>query len=425
VAQALTITAVSCSSPDVQAAINSAVGGDTVVIPNGSCTWTSGVTLSGKGILLQGQSQSGVVITNNANPGIAVTEDTTRHTEIKQMTVSGSSSSYFIRLLPHASPNDDGKAVLVHDLIIHDTGGVRAETTRGVIYSNTVTGLKSLNANIEFIQCKPGGLTSSWTTASTMGTADTTGESNLYVEDNTFTKVLQAVLDPDDNCRIVIRHNTFDNSAMASHGADTSTFGNRHLELYDNTFIFTNHGDCDGSQTANVPYFIFLRGGTGVITDNTGLQNMSSCAWGNKPALNMTVMNLQRNAGPNPCWGINTSGGAKYHAPRQIGFGYVTGRGTDGNGRTNDQLTYVGDSEPLYIWNQSFTPVLSDYGSEGSGGGCTGTPDVTKNYLVSGRDYFVGTAKPGYAKYTYPHPLRSGAMPPPAQLAAPTNLRVQ
>ena len=163
-----------------------------------------------------------------------------------------------------------------------------------------------------------------------MGTADVSGESNVYVEDSTFTLALHEAIDWDDNCRLVIRHNTFDNSSITSHGADTSSIGARHVEIYNNTFIFTNLGDCDGSKTANLAYWIFMRGATGVIADNIGLTNMSSCAWGTKPALNLTVMNLQRNAGPNPCWGQGTSDGAQYHVPRQVGMGYVTGTGTDG-----------------------------------------------------------------------------------------------
>ncbi len=50
-----TITAASCSQTDVQAAINQASNGDTVIIPSGTCTWSSQVTDS-VGIILQGQS---------------------------------------------------------------------------------------------------------------------------------------------------------------------------------------------------------------------------------------------------------------------------------------------------------------------------------------------------------------------------------
>jgi hypothetical protein len=427
-ANASTITAASCASTAVQAAINSAARGDTVVIPNGSCTWTSGVTISGKGIIVHGQSQAGVVITDNvATYGITLTEDTSFHTQISNMTVTG--SGVFIWVLPFSTPTDTGQAVLIHDLVAHDTAVIRLEANRGVIYSNTVTGSNSLGDNIEFVQCKsPSGLTTSWTTASTMGTTDTTGQSNSYIEDNTFTDVLQAVIDVDDNCRTVIRHNTFNNSAMASHGADTSFYGNRHAEIYDNTFIFTDHSpDC--VATRNIPYFIFWRGGTGLLTNNTGLVNMSSNCWGSKPALVMTLENLGRDAGADACWGLNTTNGANYHAPRQPGFGRVTGTGTDGLGRTNDSITYVGDSEPFYIWNQNLTPSLTNYDDNGTSfNSCVVThpgsvPDTVNHYLVSGRDFINdGTAKPGWTRYTYPHPLRSGSGS--GAPAAPSNLHL-
>jgi hypothetical protein len=62
-AQAATITAASCSSSDVQTAINSASNGDTVIVPSGSCTWSTQVTVS-TGITLQGQT----VCTGSGDP---------------------------------------------------------------------------------------------------------------------------------------------------------------------------------------------------------------------------------------------------------------------------------------------------------------------------------------------------------------------
>ena len=62
-AEANTINASSCSLSDVQAAINTANNGDTVIIPNGSCTWTAGITFSVQ-ITLQGASTTGVTITD-------------------------------------------------------------------------------------------------------------------------------------------------------------------------------------------------------------------------------------------------------------------------------------------------------------------------------------------------------------------------
>ena len=80
-------------------------------------------------------------------------------------------------------------------------------------------------------------------------------------------------------------------------------------------------------------WWFFVRGGTFVIFDNT-LLPIQSQDYGTKDDVNMTEMALQRNAGPIPCWGAGTSGGADYYAPRQVGMGYVTGTGVDGKGQS-------------------------------------------------------------------------------------------
>jgi hypothetical protein len=53
-----TYTAASCAESDVNAVINGpthkAANGDTVIIPSGTCTWTSGITISGVGIGITG-----------------------------------------------------------------------------------------------------------------------------------------------------------------------------------------------------------------------------------------------------------------------------------------------------------------------------------------------------------------------------------
>ena len=59
--KATTHTTVSCNASDVQASINSASNGDTVIIPAGTCTWTSGVTISGKGIAIQGAGSGRII----------------------------------------------------------------------------------------------------------------------------------------------------------------------------------------------------------------------------------------------------------------------------------------------------------------------------------------------------------------------------
>src|ERR1700691_3289730 len=63
------VTAASCNQSDVKAVINGpthmAVDGDTIVIPQGSCTWTSGITVpTGIGITITGSG------TSNSSAGV-------------------------------------------------------------------------------------------------------------------------------------------------------------------------------------------------------------------------------------------------------------------------------------------------------------------------------------------------------------------
>lgn len=304
---------------------------------------------------------------------------------------------------------------------------IKTSSNKGIVYlssfDNGLCADNSLGCSISVAQAiglKAPTRTDAWTSPSTMGMDDIGGVNNFYIEDNYFAGFWQSDMDFDDDSKSVTRHNIFDNSALGSHGADTSYTGVRHYEIYDNTFIFSDMGN----STYNLNWWFFDRGGTGVITDNV-MPDIKSQAYGDKTEITMIVMNLQRNSGSNPCWGFGVSGN-QYPAPRQVGRGRVTGTGVDGKGRTTDMMTYVGDSEPMYIWNNtgSYRVGVNDYGWDPatscgtSAADLTANADVTSNYIVAGRDYFNdGTAKPGYTKYTYPHPLRTqGSNPPPSNI---------
>ena len=66
------VTAASCNTSDVQTAINTATEGQTVTIPSGTCTWTSGVTISGKGIKVQGAGSGRIIAYDNGSEVLTV-----------------------------------------------------------------------------------------------------------------------------------------------------------------------------------------------------------------------------------------------------------------------------------------------------------------------------------------------------------------
>jgi hypothetical protein len=329
-----------------------------------------------------------------------VTESSAGHVNISgiRFTYGGATTGLngaFITL----NQSSGGHAVLVHDCYFEATFGgpehIDSNTNRGVIWNCSFVYSSNSDGHIHTggsIRIKGNNLVSSWTTASTWGNLDTTGEGALYVEGNDF-HVTNSASDNDDGGRMVWRYNVMDHATAATHGADTSTIGGRYLEYYNNTCLFKGYGNGTTFNISN-GWVGIVRGGTYVVHDNI-MPRINSSDYPNKAMMLMTVMNLQRNGGPNACWGAGTSGGAKYPAPRQVGMGYVTGTGTDGSGRTNDSVTYVGDSEPGYVWANtdgvSNQPLLNTNLTDFGGTGCT-APDHTSNYIHNGRDYWnIGT----------------------------------
>jgi hypothetical protein len=495
-AAAARITAATCSTAHVQAAINAAVDGDVVLIPAGACVWTSGVTITGKGIELRGAGsgriiarsesvvalglgektftvQSGLdlvpgqtlrvsqlgtrsrymqgsvtsysgttltlnvtsqggsgtqklwivstppttVITHNINgiaPTIDVWEDTTHNVEISGIKIANGSGNSR-RVMVNRTGNN-GKAVLLHDCWLEAGTGADlfwTDSNRGVIWNCSFDSSPFSMAQLA-IHHQADDVVNSWSTPSTMGAADTTGENNLYIENSDFHAFLHAT-DFDNNARAVIRHTLFNNAAVGTHGADTSLWGQRHFEVYDSRFVF--NGFSDGT-TFPLNHWFFVRGGTFVVADNV-MDLIRSSDYPGKGEFEITIMNLQRASGPNPCWGAGAAG-PQYPAPRQAGFGYVSGSGVDGLARATDGITYIGDSEPMYIWNNTSNGSIlvdtSDYGSDECPGG-----DESSAYVQAGRDYFLDAGpKPGYQKYAYPHPLRLLTLVP----TAPTGVRL-
>jgi len=199
-----------------------------------------------------------------------------------------------------------------------------------------------------------------WTTASTFGDDDTNGNQNLYIENSTFWKVQQCP-DCDDRGRVVFRHNTFDATTGLTHGL-TSAWGGRQFEYYDNVFSNTPTGD---ASNLSGRYF-WCRAGTGLFTDNV-VNNSSN------PGLYGSVDQVTGGD-------FDTPPGA-YPINRQPGSSH--------NGTSYFQ-------EGVYLWNQT--------GSRAYNWSITGP---WSSHFQLGRDIFINTAKPGYAKYTYPHPFRS------------------
>src|SRR6185436_12189925 len=259
----------------------------------------------------------------------------------------------------------------------------------GVIWSNywdsTFYGGEGDNnaaPDCSMMQHKPAALTTSWTTADTLGQNDTDGTGNLYIEDSVWVGTSLQSFDVDEMARTVIRHSLMDNSGGTSHGRDTGT-GLRHFQFYKNTTLFDNLG----VDSYPLDYQFFIRGGTGIVCSNS-IEDITSGQWGNKTEMKQQIQALRRACGNDCCWN------AGWPQPRQIGQSH------NGSSTFND---------PLYYWQNSAAMAIAnvDYAPDGCGGG-----PATSVYCIEGRD-FTNAVKTGWAPYVYPHNLRGAAPEPP------------
>lgn len=421
-AQAGTQTAASCSTSDVQAAINSAGDGDTVIIPNGSCSWTSGVSVT-KQITLMGASvptrsasaTDGVTITDQAGTAdlLTVTVGGNFHTTIANLRfMPGSGTGNYLTV------QGSGQAPLMHDVYFNIPNfqlahAVQWFVTGGVIWNTTFESTDNLGgacgtqvgSDSGSIVVKPN---ISWDANSTLGTLDTNGTQNLYIEDSIFSNVGQAP-DMDDNARVVLRHDQIIGSSGLTHGA-TSTFGGRQFEIYDNTLTYPN-------SNRNLNRYFWGRAGTGVITGNS-IQAINGQCYGTKNTFVFIVESATRNTFHGCCTGYMC-----FHQP-----GSGASSACNSTALSNSQTPYDSCqvSDPIYIWGNTGTGATgySGYvGTNDSDFSCN-TGNTTTTFFQQNRDYFVDSgAKSGWARYTYPHPLRqgTGTKTPPAP---PTGLKV-
>lgn len=372
------ILAASASTAHVQTAVNAASDGDTVLIPDGTATWTSGITTT-KQIIIRAQNitpaeggtaNRNVTLTHNASTsplfhltsgddyycgvaGIRFNEGTGTGNHVR---FSGEGTNQpLLWDVSMQCKQRNGSAADVSVLSWLAIGGVVWNLWLSSDGFDDGVGI-GVDGACFYINSPR-----AWTTASTMGTLDTAGNVNVYVEDSSFLNVGQCP-DVDDNGRVVFRHCLFDGAWGTMHGF-TSNFGGRAAEYYNNTFSVTYNVDPWRNMAGR---YVWCRAGTCLFTDNVANTPANTSEWGN-----VSQLIVGENVAPEP-----------YPQDRQPGGGH--------NGSA-----YV--SDPIYLWAQTGGRAYS-FGYNGSG---------WEELVEVGRDVFIDSgAKPGYTKYEYPHPAR-------------------
>ena len=247
-----TINAASPSAIDVQTAINTAAAGDTIMIPAGSATWTTSVTITNKSLVLIGGGIDLTTITRNTtgNDSPAVLIVTMRSTDTFTMkgftwkTVNKSNNG----IVQLSSPNNDGTypaqfRITNCKFIMTPTGvGIGGGSSRGLDFS----GPYGLVDHCHFISTNNSGgqmvtvdRNSSFACINTWHTPQFWGDTKcVCFEDNFFDAAApnDGAFDTYEGCRVTFRHNTVRNTNTGGHGYDSAARSARSFEIYQNTF---------------------------------------------------------------------------------------------------------------------------------------------------------------------------------------------
>jgi hypothetical protein len=417
-ARATTYTAASCSTSDVQAAINKASSGDTVVTPTATATWSSGV-IAPVAITLQFNCTITDADTSTSDALITMTLDSSHHAIL-----AGTGPVQGTGFLPGSGTNNyvllsgAGLIPVVHDLAFQIPNfqiqhAIEWGVTGGLAYNDIWYSLDSSNPGSDSgcMVFKPG---INWDAPSTLGMLDTGGVSNVYIENSIFSNVGQCP-DIDDDGRVVIRYSQIINSSGLTHGI-TSTYGGRQYEFYANSFQYVEFPN-GSSNARNLNRYFWSRAATGLFADNV-IQQINSGSWyGIQNSFQFIVEGAQRSSS-HGCvtqyMGYHQSGSGSSPAAQNPVW-------TSSNQTPPDQFQIP---DPVYIWNNSGTGTgLGNMGiADGGPLGCPGTNPATglqytsSDFFVLNRDWVVDNgAKPGWVPYTYPHPLNTSGK----QLVAP------
>lgn len=380
-----TVTAASCSQADVQSAINSVSVGGTVNVPAGTCSWAGNISISGISLVGPGQDASSPTIITTGQ--VNATKHGTAYTVLRGFRFTGANQHFVI------NGNDTQALFISYDNYYYSNSSyLGAVDTNGALFAKD-TFYNASESGGNYIHATLGATSaanSAWAAPHTMGSADTNGNKNTYFEDCTIRNFRDGFPDVDNGARVVIRNCTFIDSAAITHGGgsggsgnDSSTYGARHLEIYNNVFDRV-------SNTQAMNQWVWYRGSSGVVANNI-MENADSpdgSSYPGKPEVRMSV---------------GCSAGAY---PRQ----YQVGQSSQAPDSTPDN--------PILIFGNTGYGAQSIAVGENPNVACSNVG----GYIQENRDYFKSNSW-NWIPYTYPHPARAaltGTPPPPSDTTAPS-----
>ncbi len=268
---AATINVSNLSQNAVQIAIDAAGPGDIILLPSGSTTWTSTVTLT-TGLTLRGQGSGSTTIkTTSGTDGLIINDDCIVEDLAFIQADSAAPGDEVIKV-------NDSQDFIIRNISITNISrrGITSWSSRGsphatgVIHDCTITAKSYPSSGdgvfqLFQIQGSDGNSPPSESTGTGslkydpgFGTANA-----IFIEDCTLSQDAagDASVELYTGGKAVVRHNTMTNFTLGIHGNDSSIRTGHSAEIYNNTI----HNDTGTSHEGIVK----ARGGTGVVWGNT------------------------------------------------------------------------------------------------------------------------------------------------------------
>lgn len=405
-----TINAASCNLSDVQAALNKVTAdGTTVLIPSGTCTWSTTLTYTASNSLtiLGSGSQSTpgggdatiIVDATSPNAALAITTVVGKSFRLAAITFQGASGGTLgyngtVRIM---GTSQAARVDHVHFKQLNDLNLAFYNWVYGVVDHSVFDGTSVINGVRVEHDTWNGYINGNgaWADLPYYGT-----NKAIYIEDNTFNCSGDNCFatDSDSGGHIVFRHNSLTNTIFQVHDQASDHRAPRMFEMYNNSF---NASDSNAQLFDSAQ----LRGGSGMVFNNTS--NMKDIAraivdrsennsllWGECAIGSTTCGNWgmcgpvsvnASNGGPS-AWDQNSDSNG-YPCMDQIGRGkgdLITGTFPNKVNSATNSISYPNQAvEPVYEWNDSWTNACK----------CGSLWLTTASSVLSqNRDYYLYTA---------------------------------